>query len=112
MTYWIVAGVMIAVIALIAAYSYGRYHPSPDMVNQLTEQIRLETVKQYEQRINDLDKQLKISQTAYMESQKRYDNIITKLKEIKNAKNDIKPPQNMDELNTRFSNLGYTPIGK
>ena len=112
MTYWIIAGVMIAVIALIAAYSYGRYHPSPDMVNQLTEQIRSETIKQYEQRINDLDKQLKISQTAYIESQKRYDNIITKLKEIKNAKNDIKPPQTASELTSRFTALGYTPVGQ
>ena len=112
MTYWIIAGVMIVVIALIAAYSYGRYHPSPDMVGQLTEQIRQETIKQYEQRINDLDKQLKISQTAYIESQKRYDNIITKLKEIKNAKNDIKPPQTASELTSRFTALGYTPVGQ
>jgi len=111
-TYWIVGGIVIAVIAVIAAYSYGRYHPNSDMVAQLTEQIRLETVKQYEQRINDLDKQLKISQTAYIESQKRYDNIITRLKEIKDAKNDIKPPQTASELNSRFTALGYTPVGQ
>ena len=111
-TYWIVGGIVIAVIAVIAAYSYGRYHPDPDRVAQLTEQIRLETVKQYEQRINDLDKQLKISQTAYIESQKRYDNIITRLKEIKDAKNDIKPPQTASELNSRFTALGYTPVGQ
>jgi len=112
MTYWIVGGIVLAVIAVIAAYSYGRYHPDPDMVNQLTEQIRSEIIKQYEQRINDLDKQLKISQTAYIESQKRYDNIITKLKEIKNAKNDIKPPQTASELTSRFTALGYTPVGQ
>lgn len=112
MTYWITGGVIIAVIAIIAAYSYGRYHPDKDIIGQLTEQIRAETVKQYEQRIADLDKQLKTSQAAYIESQKRYDTIIKRLKEIKDAKNDIKPPQNMDELNTRFNNLGYTPVGK
>jgi len=27
MTYWIVGGIVLAVIAVIAAYSYGRYHP-------------------------------------------------------------------------------------
>jgi phosphomevalonate kinase len=112
MTYWIVGGIVLAVIAVIAAYSYGRYHPDPDMVNQLTEQIRSEIIKQYEQRINDLDKQLKISQTAYIESQKRYDTIIKKLKEIKDAKNDIKPPQTASELNSRFTALGYTPVGQ
>ena len=32
MTYWIVGGIVLAVIAVIAAYSYGRYHPDPDMV--------------------------------------------------------------------------------
>ena len=112
MTYWIIAGVMIAVIAVIAAYSYGRYHPDPDMVGRLTEQIRQETVKQYEKRIADLDKQLKASQTAYIESQKRYDTIIKKIKELKDGKDNIKPPADSAELTARFNNLGYTVTGK
>jgi len=112
MTYWIVGGIVLAVIAVIAAYSYGRYHPSPDMVNQLTEQIRQETVKQYEKRIADLDKQLKASQTAYIESQKRYDTIIKKIKELKDGKDNIKPPADSAELTARFNNLGYTVTGK
>ena len=112
MTYWIIAGVMIAVIAVIAAYSYGRYHPDPDMVGRLTEQIRQETVKQYEKRIADLDKQLKASQTAYIESQKRYETIIKKIKELKDGKDNIKPPADSAELTARFNNLGYTVTGK
>ena len=112
MTYWIVGGIVLAVIAVIAAYSYGRYHPSPDMVNQLTEQIRQETVKQYEKRIADLDKQLKAIQTAYIESQKRYDTIIKKIKELKDGKDNIKPPADSAELTARFNNLGYTVTGK
>ena len=112
MTYWIVGGIVLAVIAVIAAYSYGRYHPDPDMVGRLTEQIRQETVKQYEKRIADLDKQLKASQTAYIESQKRYDTIIKKIKELKDGKDNIKPPVDSAELNNRFNALGYTPTGK
>lgn len=112
MTYWIVGGIVLAVIAVIAAYSYGRYHPDPDMVGRLTEQIRQETVKQYEKRIADLDKQLKASQTAYIESQKRYDTIIKKIKELKDGKDNIKPPVDSVELNNRFNALGYTPTGK
>ena len=112
MTYWIVGGIVLAVIAIIAAYSYGRYHPDPDMVGRLTEQIRQETVKQYEKRIADLDKQLKASQTAYIESQKRYDTIIKKIKELKDGKDNIKPPADSAELTARFNNLGYTVTGK
>ena len=112
MTYWIVGGIVLAVIAVIAAYSYGRYHPDPDMVGRLTEQIRQETVKQYEKRIADLDKQLKASQTAYIESQKRYDTIIKKIKELKDGKDNIKPPVDSVELNNRFNALGYTVTGK
>lgn len=112
MTYWIVGGIVLAVIAIIAAYSYGRYHPDPDMVGRLTEQIRQETVKQYEKRIADLDKQLKASQTAYIESQKRYDTIIKKIKELKDGKDNIKPPVDSVELNNRFNALGYTVTGK
>ncbi len=112
MTYWIVGGIVLAVIAVIAAYSYGRYHPDPDMVGRLTEQIRQETVKQYEKRIADLDKQLKASQTAYIESQKRYDTIIKKIKELKDGKDNIKPPVDSAELTARFNNLGYTVTGK
>ena len=112
MTYWIVGGIVLAVIAVIAAYSYGRYHPDPDMVGRLTEQIRQETVKQYEKRIADLDKQLKASQTAYIESQKRYDTIIKKIKELKDGKDNIKPPVDSTELTARFNNLGYTVTGK
>ena len=112
MTYWIVGGIVLAVIAVIAAYSYGRYHPDPDVIGRLTDQIRLETIKQYDQRITDLNHQLKLSQTAYIESQKQYDTIIKKLKEIKDAKNDIKPPQTASELNSRFTALGYTPVGQ
>ena len=112
MTYWIVGGIVLAVIAVIAAYSYGRYHPDPDMVGRLTEQIRQETVKQYEKRIADLDKQLKASQSAYIESQKRYDTIIKKIKELKDGKDNIKPPADSAELTARFNNLGYTVTGK
>ena len=112
MTYWIVSGIVLAAIAVIAAYSYGRYHPDPDMVGRLTEQIRQETVKQYEKRIADLDKQLKASQTAYIESQKRYDTIIKKIKELKDGKDNIKPPADSAELTARFNNLGYTVTGK
>lgn len=112
MNYWIIGGVVIALVIIAGAYFYGRYHPNSDMIGQLTEQIRQETVKQYDKRLADLDKQLKVSQAAYAESQKRYDTIIKKLKEIKDAKNDIKPPQNMDELTARFNSLGYTPMGK
>ena len=110
MTYGIVA--VVVAVALIAAFSYGRYHPSKDMIGELTEQVRQETAKQYEKRIADLDKQLKASQTAYIESQKRYDNIIKKLKEIKDGKDAIKPPQDATELNSRFATLGYTPVSK
>ncbi len=112
MTYWIVGGIVLAVIAVIAAYSYGRYHPDPDMVGRLTDQIRLETIKQYDQRITDLNSQLKISQTAYIESQKRYDTIIKKIKELKDGKDNIKPPVDSIELNNRFNALGYTVTGK
>ena len=112
MTYWIVGGIVLAVIAVIAAYSYGRYHPDPDMVGRLTEQIRLETIKQYDQRITDLNHQLKLSQTAYIESQKRYETIIKKIKELKDGKDNIKPPADSAELTARFNNLGYTVTGK
>ena len=112
MTYWIVGGIVLAVIAVIAAYSYGRYHPDPDVIGRLTDQIRLETIKQYDQRITDLNYQLKLSQTAYIESQKRYDTIIKKIKELKDGKDAIKPPADSTELTARFNNLGYTPVGK
>jgi DNA repair exonuclease SbcCD ATPase subunit len=110
MTYWIIA--IVFAIALIAAFSYGRYHPGKDMIGELTEQVRQETAKQYEKRITELDNQLKVSQAAYIESQKRYDTIIKKLKEIKDGKDAIKPPQDATELNSRFATLGYTPTGK
>ena len=112
MTYWIVGGIVLAVIAVIAAYSYGRYHPDPDVIGRLTDQIRLETIKQYDQRITDLNHQLKLSQTAYIESQKRYDTIIKKIKELKDGKDNIKPPADSAELTARFNNLGYTVTGK
>ena len=111
MTYWIAIGVAVVVL-VVAALMWGRYHPDPDVIGRLTDQIRLETIKQYDQRITDLNHQLKLSQTAYIESQKRYDTIIKKLKEIKDAKNDIKPPQTASELTSRFTALGYTPVGQ
>ena len=111
MTYWIAIGVAVVVL-VVAALMWGRYHPDPDMVGRLTEQIRQETVKQYEKRIADLDKQLKASQTAYIESQKRYDTIIKKIKELKDGKDNIKPPVDSVELNNRFNALGYTVTGK
>ena len=110
MTYGIVA--VVVAVALIAAFSYGRYHPSKDMIGELTEQVRQETAKQYEKRITELDNQLKVSQAAYIESQKRYDTIIKRLKELRDGKDSIKPPQDSGELITRFNNLGYTPVGK
>ncbi len=112
MTYWIVGGIVLAVIAVIAAYSYGRYHPDPDVIGRLTDQIKAETIKQYEQRITDLNTQLKTSQAAYIESQKRYDTIIKKIKELKDGKDNIKPPADSAELTARFNNLGYTVTGK
>jgi len=112
MTYWVIGGVVVVVLVAVVAFSVGRTNPSSDVVGRLTEQIRTETAKQYEKRVLDLDTQLRASQTAYMESQKRYDNIIKKLKEIKDGKDAIKPPQNATELNARFVGLGYTPVGR
>ena len=110
MTYLI--GVVVALVLIIVAFSIGKHYPSEDIVGQLTEHIRKETIKQYEQRIADLDRQLKTSQAAYIESQKRYDTIIKRLKELRDGKDSIKPPQDSGELITRFNNLGYTPVGK
>ena len=110
MTYLI--GVVVALVLIIVAFSIGKHYPSEDIVGQLTEQIRKETIKQYEQRIADLDRQLKTSQTAYIESQKRYDTIIKRLKELRDGKDSIKPPQDSAELTARFNNLGYTVTGK
>ena len=110
MTYLI--GVVVALILVVVAFSIGKHYPSEGIVDQLTEHIRKETIKQYEQRIADLDRQLKVSQAAYIESQKRYDTIIKRLKELRDGKDSIKPPQDSGELITRFNNLGYTPVGK
>jgi hypothetical protein len=112
MQYWIAIGVTAAIIVIVAAFFWGRYHPDPDVIGRLTDQIRLETIKQYDQRITDLNSQLKISQTAYIESQKRYDTIIKKIKELKDGKDNIKPPADSAELTARFNNLGYTVTGK
>ena len=110
MTYLI--GVVVALILVVVAFSIGKHYPSEDIVGQLTEQIRKETIKQYDQRINELNIQLKTSQAAYIESQKRYDTIIKKIKELKDGKDNIKPPVDSTELNNRFNALGYTPTGK
>ena len=104
--------VVVVVVLVVAALMWGRYHPDPDVIGRLTDQIRLETIKQYDQRITDLNHQLKLSQTAYIESQKRYDTIIKKIKELKDGKDNIKPPVDSTELNNRFNVLGYTPTGK
>jgi len=112
MGYWIAIGVTAAIIVIIAAFFWGRYHPDPDVIGRLTDQIKAETIKQYEQRITDLNTQLKTSQAAYIESQKRYDTIIKKIKELKDGKDNIKPPADSVELNNRFNALGYTPTGK
>jgi hypothetical protein len=111
MTYWIAIGVAVVVL-VVAALMWCRYHPDPDVIGRLTDQIRLETIKQYDQRINELNIQLKTSQAAYIESQKRYDTIIKKIKELKDGKDNIKPPVDSVELNNRFNALGYTPTGK
>ena len=111
MTYWIAIGVAVVVL-VVAALMWGRHHPDPDVIGRLTDQIRLETIKQYDQRINELNIQLKTSQAAYIESQKRYDTIIKKIKELKDGKDNIKPPVDSVELNNRFNALGYTPTGK
>ena len=110
MTYLI--GVVVALILVVVAFSIGKHYPSEDIVGQLTEQIRKETIKQYDQRINELNIQLKTSQAAYIESQKRYDTIIKKIKELKDGKDNIKPPADSAELTARFNNLGYTVTGK
>ena len=110
MTYLI--GVVVALILVVVAFSIGKHYPSEDIVGQLTEQIRKETIKQYDQRINELNIQLKTSQAAYIESQKRYDTIIKKIKELKDGKDNIKPPVDSAELTARFNNLGYTVTGK
>ena len=112
MQYWIALGIGVAIIIIVAAFFCGRYHPAPDVIGRLTDQVRLETINQYDQRIADLNSQLKVSQTAYIESQKRYDNIIKKIKELKDGKDNIKPPVDSVELNNRFNALGYTPTGK
>ena len=112
MTYWIIGGIVVVVLVAVISFSVGRTSPSSGVVGRLTEQIRAETARQYEKRLADLDARLKASQTAYMESQKRYDTIIKKLKEIKDGKDAIKPPQNATELNARFIGLGYTPVGR
>ena len=112
MQYWIAIGVTAAIIVIIAVFFWGRYHPDPDVIGRLTDQIRLETIKQYDQRIADLNSQLRVSQTAYIESQKRYDTIIKKIKELKDGKDNIKPPADSAELTARFNNLGYTVTGK
>ena len=111
MTYWIAIGVAVVVL-VVAALMWGRYHPDPDVIGRLTDQIKAETIKQYEQRITDLNTQLKTSQAAYIESQKRYDTIIKKIKELKDGKDNIKPPADSAELTARFNNLGYTVTGK
>ena len=111
MQYWIALGIGVVII-VVAAFFWGRYHPDPDVIGRLTDQVRLETIKQYDQRIADLNGQLKVSQTAYIESQKRYDTIIKKIKELKYGKDNIKPPVDSVELNNRFNALGYTPTGK
>lgn len=111
MQYWIALGIGM-VMVIVVAFFWGRYHPDPDVIGQLTDQIRLETIKQYDQRIADLNGQLKTTQAAYIESQKRYDTIIKKIKELKDGKDAIKPPQDATELTARFNNLGYTVTGK
>ncbi len=111
MQYWIIGGVIVIII-IVAAFFWGRYHPDPDVIGRLTDQVKLETIKQYDQRISDLNSQLKISQAAYIESQKRYDTIIKKIKELKDGKDNIKPPADSAELTARFNNLGYTVTGK
>jgi phage shock protein A len=110
MIYWIVIGAVIA--SLLLAYSWGRYHPSEDLINNIAEKTRQETVKQYEQRIVDLDSQLKASQKEYRESQQKYTTIIKKLNAIKEGKDNVKPPQNTNDLINRFDAAGYTPVGK
>jgi len=110
MTYYVGAGIIVLLLIFVA-YWYGSCNPNNDVVNQLTESVRTETIKQYEQKISDLDKQLKISQSAYIESQNKYNAIVKKLKEIKNGKEIIKPPETVNDLNNRYNNLGFTVIG-
>ena len=110
MVYWIAVGAVIACV--LFAYSWGKYHPSEDLINNIAETARQETVKQYEQRISDLNSQLKASQKEYNDSQRKYDTIIKKLNDIKEGKDNVKPPQNATELNNRFTAAGYAPVGK
>lgn len=107
MRMWII--VVVCLVAIVAAFAFGRMYPSPDTIGELTEQVRLETIKQYEERIADLNKTLEQSVALYKDSQKKYDLITKKLKEIANGKENIKPPQSNDELNSRFTSLGYPP---
>ena len=110
MTYYIGAGIAVVLLIFIA-YWYGSCNPNNDVINQLTESVKAETIKQYEQKISDLDKKLKSSQKAYDEAQYKYNTIVKKIKEIKNGKESIKPPETADDLNNRYNALGFTVVG-
>lgn len=112
MEYWIIAGIIGAVIVGILSYSYGRCSPTPDVVNQISEAARLQSVKVYEERIIALTKESQENKRLLALSDARYNTIIRKLEDIKKGKANVQKPTTEQDRLDRLNALGLTPVGK
>lgn len=102
---------IVAIIFVFIAFSYGTYHPSPNsqliqkMVDDKLKQEKEnydKTIAEKQELINQLDNQLKVSQNSVYKKQ-------TEINKLKKLMSGINPPTTLQETRQRLIQLGYTP---
>lgn len=96
--FWIIIGLL--VLGIAASFTYGKKHPSQDILNNV--------VKQYQEEIERQTVVIKEKEAAIKVSEDKYQIVLKKLKNAQQVV--IKPPVTNEEMRFRFSQAGFAPI--
>lgn len=66
--------------------------------------------EQYKTQMSAKDEQIKAYQSKILASEKKYQEIMIKVKELQRMKDNVKTPKDAAESRTRFTDLGFDPI--
>jgi len=109
-TKFIIIGFIISlIIFLTIGFTIGKYNPDPNskIVTELLNKLLYEDKLKYDQIIKEKDSQISNIQLQLNQSQNINSNYQKEISKLKNQLNNIKPPENENEIRERFKGLGY-----
>ena len=105
---WVIAGILL-IVFLFIGFTAGSYYPKGDAVARLVNKQIAAERDRYDKIILEKDAALKDTDKKLSATIENYNILQKELAKLKGAKQNVKPPQNVKELVTRYNALGYTP---